>query len=44
MLTLKLSGKKLQNVAAIPRHLIDNENYIYTIENGKLAKKKIGCC
>lgn len=38
---IKISGKKLMNVAAIPRHLIDSENYVYTIENGRLAKEKL---
>lgn len=38
---IKISGKKLKNVAAIPRHLVDNENYVYTIENGKLSREKL---
>ena len=38
---IKISGKRLQNVASIPRHLMDNDSNIYTIEQGKLAKKKM---
>lgn len=38
---VKIIGKKLRNVASIPRHLVDNENYVYTIENGKLAKEQV---
>jgi RND family efflux transporter MFP subunit len=38
---VKISGKKLSNVAAIPRHLVDNENYIYTINDGKLSREKL---
>ncbi len=38
---IKISGKRLQNVALIPRHLMDNDSNIYTIEQGKLAKKKM---
>lgn len=38
---VKIKGKKLENVAAIPRHLVDNENYVFTIAEGKLAKEKL---
>lgn len=38
---VKIKGKKLENVAAIPRHLVDNENYVFTIADGKLAKEKL---
>jgi multidrug efflux pump subunit AcrA (membrane-fusion protein) len=38
---IKISGKKIKNVAAIPRHLVDNENYVYTIEKGKLSREKL---
>ncbi len=38
---IKITGKQLQNVAAIPRHLVDSENNVYTIEDGKLAKEKL---
>jgi hypothetical protein len=32
---------KLKDVAKIPRYVVDNENYVYTMENGKLARRKI---
>jgi multidrug efflux pump subunit AcrA (membrane-fusion protein) len=38
---VKIIGQKIKNVAAIPRHLVDNDNYVYTIEDGKLAKEKL---
>ena len=38
---VKIKGKKLENVAAIPRHLVDSENNVYTIVDGKLAKEKL---
>jgi multidrug efflux pump subunit AcrA (membrane-fusion protein) len=38
---ISITGKKLNNVAPISRHLVDNENYVYTIDEGKLARKKI---
>lgn len=38
---VKVFGKELKNVAAVPRHLVDNENYIYTIQDGKLSREKM---
>ena len=38
---VKIIGKKLENVASIPRHLVDNENFVYTIKDGKLAREKV---
>jgi len=38
---IKIIGRKLNNVAAIPRHLVTSENFIYTIEDEKLAKAKV---
>jgi multidrug efflux pump subunit AcrA (membrane-fusion protein) len=38
---VKIDGRLLNNVAAVPRHLVDNDNYVYTIEEGKLAKEKL---
>jgi len=38
---VNISGKKLKNVAAIPRHLVDNDSFVFTIDNGKLAKEKL---
>lgn len=39
--TLKIHGKKLNNVAKIPRYVVDNEDYVYTLEDGNLAKRKV---
>lgn len=38
---VKIIGKKLDNVTSIPRHLVDNENFVYTIKDGKLAREKV---
>lgn len=38
---LKIQGKHLENVAAIPRNLISNEGFVYTMKNGKLAKEEV---
>ena len=31
----------MRNVATVPRNLVDNDGYIYTMEEGKLAKEKV---
>jgi len=38
---VKITGKKLNNVAAVPRHLVDNDNYVYTLKEGKLDREKL---
>ena len=38
---VKIHGKRLTNVAAVPRNLVDNDGYMYTMEEGKLAKQKV---
>ncbi|MBL1214029.1 MAG: HlyD family efflux transporter periplasmic adaptor subunit [Ignavibacteriae bacterium] len=38
---VEVSGKKLNDVAEIPRYTIDNESYIFTMEDFKLAKKLV---
>ena len=38
---IKIHGKRLRNVATVPRNLVDNDGYIYTMEEGKLAKEKV---
>jgi membrane fusion protein (multidrug efflux system) len=38
---VKIEGKGLKDVAQVPRHLIDNDGYIFTMEDGKLAKRKV---
>ena len=39
--SVKIDGMKLNNVAKIPRYVVDNENHVYTMEDGKLARRKI---
>jgi multidrug efflux pump subunit AcrA (membrane-fusion protein) len=39
--SLKIKGKKFYDVAQIPRYVIDNEQFIPTMEDGKLAKQKV---
>jgi len=39
--SLKIKGKKLYDVAQIPRYVIDNEQFVPTMEDGKLAKQKV---
>lgn len=36
-----VEGKELENVAMIPRHLISNDKSIFTMEEGKLAKRSV---
>ncbi len=44
---VKIQGKKLKDVALVPRNLVDNEGYMYTMEDSedgaskKLAKQKV---
>jgi len=38
---VKIRGKQLKDVASIPRHLLDNEGFVYTMEEGMLAKQKV---
>ncbi|MEN8193631.1 MAG: HlyD family efflux transporter periplasmic adaptor subunit [Bacteroidota bacterium] len=37
----EIFGKKLSDVAAIPRHLIDNDSNVFIIEKGELAREKV---
>lgn len=39
--SVKIKGRKLKNVAAVPRHLVDNDGYVYTTDEGKLDRKKV---
>lgn len=39
--SLKIKGKKFYDVAQIPRYVIDNEHFVPTMEDGKLAKQKV---
>ena len=38
---VKIEGMELHDVAKIPRYVVDNEQYVYTMEEGKLARRKI---
>lgn len=38
---VEISGRKISDVAIIPRHLIDNEKNVFVMENGKLAQEKV---
>jgi multidrug efflux pump subunit AcrA (membrane-fusion protein) len=38
---VKIEGQLLKDVAKIPRYVVDNENNIYTMEDGKLARRKV---
>ncbi len=36
-----IEGKNLKNVASIPRHIIQENKYVYTLEEGKLSRRMI---
>jgi multidrug efflux pump subunit AcrA (membrane-fusion protein) len=38
---VRIEGQQLKDVAKIPRYVVDNEEYIYTKEAGKLARRKV---
>lgn len=38
---VKIDGMKLKNVAKIPRYVVDTENFVYTMEDGKLQRRKV---
>ena len=38
---VKIEGRLFENVAKIPRHVVDNEQFVYTMEDGKLARRKV---
>ena len=38
---VKIEGTELKDVAKIPRYVVDNENFVYTMEDGKLARRKV---
>src|SRR5690606_33007464 len=38
---VKITGKNLKDVAKVPRHLLDNDGYVFTLEEGKLNKQKV---
>jgi len=39
--TVKINGKEFKNVAGIPRYVINNDNFVYTMEDGKLARREV---
>jgi len=39
--SVKIDGMKMNDVAKIPRYVVDNENHVYTMEDGKLARRKL---
>jgi multidrug efflux pump subunit AcrA (membrane-fusion protein) len=39
--TVKIEGAQLRDVAKIPRYVVDNENFVFTMEDGKLARRKV---
>jgi multidrug efflux pump subunit AcrA (membrane-fusion protein) len=39
--SVKIKGKNFNNVAKIPRNLVDNDGYVYTMENEKLSRQKV---
>jgi multidrug efflux pump subunit AcrA (membrane-fusion protein) len=38
---VRIEGQQLKDVAKIPRYVVDNEEHIYTMEDGKLARRKV---
>jgi membrane fusion protein (multidrug efflux system) len=38
---VEIQGVLMQNSASIPRYLINDENYVYTMEDDKLNKRKV---
>ncbi|MCH9029709.1 MAG: HlyD family efflux transporter periplasmic adaptor subunit, partial [Bacteroidetes bacterium] len=39
--SLIINGKRLYDVARIPRYVVDNEQNVFTMEDGKLGKQKV---
>jgi len=39
--SVKIDGMKMNDVAKIPRYVVDNENHVYTMEEGKLARREV---
>jgi hypothetical protein len=38
---VKIEGAQLKDVAKIPRYVVDNDNHVFTMEDGKLARRKV---
>jgi membrane fusion protein, multidrug efflux system len=39
--SVRIKGMTFNNVAKVPRHLVDKEGFVFTIDDGKLNKAKI---
>ena len=39
--SVKIDGVKMNDVAKIPRYVVDNENHVYTMDDGKLARREV---
>jgi len=39
--SVKIDGMKMNDVAKIPRYVVDNEHHVYTMEDGKLARREV---
>ena len=39
--TVRIEGALYEDVAKIPRYVVDNESYVFTMEDGKLARRKV---
>ena len=39
--SVKIDGMKMSDVAKIPRYVVNNENHVYTMEDGKLARREV---
>ncbi len=38
---VEIDGKTLRDVAPIPRHLFDNQGYVFTMSDGRLARERL---
>lgn len=38
---VKIEGRTLENVASVPRHLLDADHHVYTMEEGSLGRQKL---
>ncbi len=36
-----IEGKTIQNAASVPRHIVEDNKFVYTMEKGKLARRTI---
>ncbi len=38
---VKIDGKTLRDVAPLPRHLLDSDGYVFTMQGGRLARERL---